>query len=454
MLKNNKKYFPYLIFTPIYLNFFNNILNKNFYSIINKVNYYDLFSVFTLFIFLYQYGKLIKITLNLKTISISIIYLLFSFFVFDTSLLFFYKSLSFNQVFLIVNLIWIAFFIFYKKEYAATIFTVLLYAVNNFMFNSIYNKLTINKNIIGDVDAYFYSQAKTIFENSYYYSINNPITEGYPQFLSYIQALLFRYLNGNVTYEFYAPTSQIIFLLSLLFFLELEISFKNKLIISSLFSILIFNSLWFQFLFTSSLMSEGIVSLFSAIIIYEIFTIKRITFNHLILLGLLYFTKQFFSIICLLLVIYIAINQKSKKFLVFGFSGLVLKELLFKNVFPGKSSSRHLSQIDILDLVGDIILFRDLKLNNILLILKNVFVDKPLTVILFGLIVIYFYKVFSKYHIKKSTNIFYSIISINIVFIFTLYVSAWQNMELESPVRYILSFLHLKLVSIATIVEN
>jgi len=201
-------------------------------------------------------------------------------------------------------------------------------------------------------------------------------------------------------------------------------------------------------------MSEGIVSLFSAIIIYEIFTIKRITFNHLILLGLLYFTKQFFSIICLLLVIYIAINQKSKKFLVFGFSGLVLKELLFKNVFPGKSSSRHLSQIDILDLVGDIILFRDLKLNNILLILKNVFVDKPLTVILFGLIVIYFYKVFSKYHIKKSTNIFYSIISINIVFIFTLYVSAWQNMELESPVRYILSFLHLKLVSIATIVEN
>ena len=103
------------------------------------------------------------------------------------------------------------------------------------------------------------------------------------------------------------------FLLSLLFSSNLIFLFKNKLIISSLFSVLIFNSDWFQFLFTSSLMGEGIVSLFSAIIIYEIFTIKKISINHLILLGLLYFTKQFFSI-CLLLVLYISINQKKKSF--------------------------------------------------------------------------------------------------------------------------------------------
>ena len=201
-------------------------------------------------------------------------------------------------------------------------------------------------------------------------------------------------------------------------------------------------------------MGEGIVSLFSAIIIYEIFTIKKISINHLILLGLLYFTKQFFSIICLLLVLYISINQKNKKFLAFGFSGLTLKELLFEVVFPGISSSRHLSQIDIPDMIGDIFLFRDLKLENISLILKNVFIDKPLTIILIGLIVLYLYEVYVKQNINTFTHVFYTIIAINVIFIFTLYVSVWQNMELESPVRYILSFLHLKLVSISTIIEN
>jgi len=454
MLKENKKYIPYLIFTPIYFNFINNILSTSFYSIINRINYFDLFFVFTLFIFLYQFGKLVKNTVNLKSISISIIYLIFSFFVFDILLLFFYKSLSFNQVFLIVNLIWVALFIIYKKEYVNTLILIILYVVNNFYFKKILDKLTINKNIIGDVDAYFYSQAKTIFENSYYYSINNPITEGYPQFLSYIQALFLRYINDNGTYEFYAPTSQIIFLLTLLFFFELNISFKNKLIISSLFSVLIFNSDWFQFLFTNSLMGEGIVSLFSAIIIYEIFTIKKISINHLILLGLLYFTKQFFSIICLLLVLYISINQKNKKFLAFGLSGLALKELLFEVVFPGISSSRHLSQIDIPDMIGDIFLFRDLKLDNISLILKNIFIDKPLTIILIGLIVLYLYDLYVKKKFNTTINVFYTIIAVNLIFIFTLYVSVWQNMELESPIRYILSFLHLKIVAISTIIEN
>ena len=41
------------------------------------------------------------------------------------------------------------------------------------------SRLTVNNNLIGDVNAVFYDQAKNIYENSYYYSINNFVFEGY-----------------------------------------------------------------------------------------------------------------------------------------------------------------------------------------------------------------------------------------------------------------------------------
>ena len=94
------------------------------------------------------------------------------------------KSLSFNEIFVFVNLIWLI-GIFTKKFYS--IFKLVFYYSILNLFNTLYlTKFTRNKNIIGDVEFYFYPHAKNIYENSYYFSVSNFITEGYPQFTSYI----------------------------------------------------------------------------------------------------------------------------------------------------------------------------------------------------------------------------------------------------------------------------
>ena len=64
------------------------------------------------------------------------------------------------------------------------------------------SRLTVNNNLIGDVNAVFYDQAKNIYENSYYYSINNFVFEGYPQFISYIQSLFLGISSDTLSYNF------------------------------------------------------------------------------------------------------------------------------------------------------------------------------------------------------------------------------------------------------------
>ena len=170
---------------------------------------------------------------------------------------------------------------------------------------------------MGDVDAVFFDQALNIYENSYYFSISNYIMEGYPQFISYFQSLFLRISTNTNVYDYYSFTSHIIFYLSILFFFELKIGFKNKVLISVLFSFLILNSLWLQFLFTSSLMSEGIVSLFTAVLIFYVFdNIERnnfVDYLSIFLLGFLYFSKQFNSSIVLFSII-VLIFYKEKNY--------------------------------------------------------------------------------------------------------------------------------------------
>ena len=50
--------------------------------------------------------------------------------------------------------------------------------------------LTVNENIIGDVKDIHYPHVKNIYEFSYFYSMNNPTLEGYPQLSAYVQSLL------------------------------------------------------------------------------------------------------------------------------------------------------------------------------------------------------------------------------------------------------------------------
>jgi hypothetical protein len=403
-------------------------------------------------------GNSVKHSLKLESVSLGITYYLFTFFIFDTIVLFFYQKLSFLQILFIVNLLWISFFIFKIRNLKNFLFITIPFISLRIFFNEFNSQFTINKNIRGDVEAIFFQQAKNIYEGSYFNSINNYVFEGYPQFLSYIQSI-FLGLSSNIeTYNFFSFTSHIVFYLTLLFFMELNISNFHKFISITLFSLLLFNSEFLQFLFTASLMSEGLVSLFTAILTISVINntnnSKELDYKIFLLFGIMYFSKQFNSSLVLITILFLFFMKRRSKIVLFGFSGIVLKELLYLFVFTEVSKDHHIKQIDVPDTIFDLLLFRDLQIQNIFSILQNLWKDKPIVILFF---VFYFSYIYSKIFVKKfelQTDLIFILINLNIVFVFLIYISVWQNMELESPIRYFMNYLHLLVISIFLVIEK
>jgi len=442
----------------IILNSAFNFIQINIFDLLSRINFYDLIAGLLLFIFLYLVGNLVNTMLKLDSVSVGIITYLFSFFIIDSLIIFFYQQLTFMEIILIVNLLWLSFFIFKLLDIKNLLQIIFSIFSLRLFFDFFESSLTTNNNIIGDVEAVFFNQAKNIYEGSYFNSINNYIFEGYPQFLSYIQSI-FLGLSANIPeYNFYSFTSHIVFYLSILFFMELNISKFHKLTLITLFSLLILNSSFLSFLFTTSLMSEGLVSLFTAILVFNVLNNlsnnRVLDYKLFLIIGMLYFSKQFNSSLILILVILLYFISGRKKVVLFGFFGIVLKELLYLFVFTDVKKDHHISQIDIADTALDLLLMRDLKIENILLIMKNLWIDKPIIILFF---VFYFSYMYSKIFVKKfelKTDLIFLLINLNIIFVFLIYISVWQNMELESPIRYFLSNFHLVLLSIFLKFEN
>jgi hypothetical protein len=394
----------------------------------------------------------------LESVSLGITYYLFTFFIFDSIILFFYQKLSFLQILFIVNLLWISFFIFKIRSLKNFLFLTIPFISLRIFFNEFNSQFTINKNIRGDVEAIFFQQAKNIYEGSYFNSINNYVFEGYPQFLSYIQSI-FLGLSSNIeTYNFFSFTSHIVFYLTLLFFMELNISNFHKFISITLFSLLLLNSEFLQFLFTASLMSEGLVSLFTAILTISVINntnnSKELDYKIFLLFGIMYFSKQFNSSLVLITILFLFFMKRRSKIVLFGFSGIVLKELLYLFVFTEVSKDHHIKQIDVRDTIFDLLLFRDLQIQNIFSILQNLWKDKPIVILFF---IFYFSYIYSRIFVKKfelQTDLIFILINLNIVFVFLIYISVWQNMELESPIRYFMNYLHLLVISIFLVIEK
>ena len=443
-------YTSYFLSLLLVVNFIYNQINNYKFS---KLNQFDLIAGVLLFFLLFNIGKVIKQALNLNSISVSIVFYLFSFFVFDILILFIYKELSFKNIFLLVNFLWFLFFLLFKKEFKATTLVLVNYFILNFFSRRYASLFSVNNNLVGDVDAVFFDQAKNVYENSYFISVKNFIMEGYPQFVSYLQALFLQLPNFSSEYNFYSFTSHLIFYLSILFFLELNISKNNKIILVALFTSLIGNSEWLQFLFTTSLMSEGVVSLFTAVLIVNLFDLKSSSrvvnalsfFN----LGFLYLSKQFNSTIAIIIIIAFLFINRGSIVVFYGFFGFIINELAYLIIFPNISKEHHIRQIDLQDMIFDLILIRDLKFENILSILKNLWIDKPYVLIIIVFYLTFFNAYLKTYQLNLKESAIFIIVNLNFIMIFALYISAWQNMELESPIRYMLNMLHLTLVSIA-----
>ena len=226
----------------------------------------------------------------------------------------------------------------------------------------------------------------------------------------------------------------------------------NKISLILFFTLLILNSQWLEFLFISSLMSERIASYLFLGLLINLNKIKeyenKYTYFSFILFSFVYLTKQFFSFLMLVVFLYYLLNKKWSKYSFLILFSYLLRELSHLTYFKNVPKDHHISQINVADTVLDIILFRDLKLENVTRILQNLFLDIPSSyLILIFFTISYIYFVLMKEFNKFSTALFLLSL-LNFLMVFLLYISVWQNMELESPIRYFYSFIPIFLVTI------
>ena len=431
----------------IILNFLFNLIKK---EIIVFFNTYDLVLSILLFSLIYFVAVEIRIALDLQNTSLAIVLFIMSFFIFENIFQLFFSNYTFNINFLVTNIFWI-FFLIYKNLRFYKIFRF----VGIFLILRIFRKyffidLTININLRGDVKEYFFLHAKNIFENSYSYSIKNPIIEGYPQFSSYLQDVITQFLLPAGEYVYLISSTLVLLLISVFVIYEIIDIPELRILIITLYTSLILNSDYLQFLFVSSLMSEGIITLVTVIIFYNLskFYENNNVTNVVVffLAGNLYFAKQFTSFIIVLLCLYFLYKKYYKFSLLIG-SGILLKELSFLLIFKNITKSHHLSQIDIQDTIFDLILFRDLNLLNIFEILNNLFKDIPMTIITITFLVSVVSLIIQR-KLDYSTVFLISIFTLNVIFVFILYISAWRGMELDSPIRFIYTYLLIQLIVI------
>lgn len=455
-LKNKKLYFytPYAI---IFINFIFNKVHLSLNSTIAKINIFDLISTSLLFFLLLLIGKSVKKFLDLPYVTSGIIFYLLSFFVFDNFILFFYQGLTTSEIYVFVNFIWIIIFLINKqfKNFAASSIIYILLTIFN---NVYYLNLSKNQNIIGDVKDIHFEHVKNIYEKSYFYSINNPTLEGYPQLVAYLQALLNKILFFDNNFIYLKSSTFLLLFLSILLFNEVSLKKSSKAIISILFISIIYNSEWLKILFVNSLMTEGMLSyLFCSILISLTKNIEeksKRSYISFFLLGILYLSKQFISLIGIIIIFYFLLDTRFRKSAFFGLIGLTIKETSSYLHFSKITKNYHLKEVDFLDTIFDLLLYRNLKLENIVIIFRNLLVDRP-----FALLTLYFFILlilnFRKFGFQKNSfNLLPVTALLNYLFIFILYISIWRNMELESPIRYMLNFLHIILISQFKFIDN
>lgn len=455
-----RKNIYWIIPLPLILNFFYNLVNSESYFNNLPINFFEIFSLTLGLILFLIIGKFISDIFKLNSYSLGIVYFLMSFFIFDNLLLIFLKEATYNFSFYLVLSLWTIAFLF-KLEYKKITFLGAYYFFQQFINKLILDKLFLNLNTNGDVEAVWLPTTKNIYENNYFFSLIFSPEQGYGQLIPHIQASTYKLLYNFENYNYLLSASRIFFILTIVFLLELNIAKESKTFLVITYCILILNNTFWSYLFLDSLMAEAISSYLFLVLTLNITqkisdsnNVKSTSLTFLFFIyGYLYLSKQFFSTFVILVIFLILFKKRYRKEASFGLFCLLLNLFNYKFLLPTIRMDSHLSQIDIADTIFDLILFRNLNLNNIVLIIDNIYLDKPLTYVLVVFLSFAVYVV-----LKKKVNVEISLPMLifsllNIFLVLILYISAWRDMELESPVRFIVTFILFKLIFIFKEIE-
>lgn len=446
-----------LIFiTPIVINFLYNVIDNKLYENIKKSSVINLISIILGSILLFFVADIIKSSFKLDTYSISIVYFLISFFIFDSLFLPFTKNISFKDVFYIVILFWII-LLLGKKNNFFKIFKIFIIFFSWRSFNSFFflelNNLDDYLELNTDVPIQWYKNAEMIFNNNYYFGLGNNIIDGQGLLPSYIQSLLLQ-LGFTLDRFTFVPTSvNILWFISLLVIHDLKITTKNKFIFSITYTSLILNNMWLDYLLNNSLMIEGIVSLLISIFLinYNRETMSKNMSSYIFFLffGAMCLAKNFVSILVMVMIVTSIFNTQLRKKAIVGSivysSNLIYREIYFSN----SRGIAYTDEIDFLDLFLDFIFFRNIDLSKITDIVFQLFLDKPFIYLFLVFIFINLLNLMLKLDLEENQRLIFYFVLSNYILVNILYISYWRNVEFESSYRYIIETFHLIFYSVA-----
>ena len=146
-------------------------------------------------------------------------------------------------------------------------------------------------------------------------------------------------------------------------------------------------------------MLEGFVSLFFAIIIYYYFknieSSNKNSIFYFISFGTLVLSKNFISLIVILLIFYSFKFIKQNTYVVFS-PIVYISYIIYQKIFFSELQNfAYTNEINFKELLFDLILIRNLKLDNITNIIQQFLIDKPtslVVLIFFTYKFIYIYK--------------------------------------------------------------
>ena len=445
-----------LLFIPITGNLLLNVVSD--FSIVDDLSFENLISVvsFSLgsFFYLNLFSKL-NDYLKVGSLSLTASYFLISYFLFDSLLLFVSKKFSFSTSFFVVSIIWIFVLLIKKIKYKDLISVAISYFLFRFFNNQFFEVLSNNSSyqeLNTDVPYQWKELATMIYNENYFFSlVNNPIN-GQGLLVSYIQSLMLKINFYPENFIFIKTNYNLFLFFTFLLIFDLKIEKKNKFISCLVFALFLINNDWLYYLLTNSLMLEGIVSFFLGVYIYKYFDfLKKDKIHSLfffLCFGSLVLSKNFVSLIVLILVILSLIFIKKNKYVIFGVVPY-LTYLFYMNIFTSEVETfAYTNEIDFKNLVQDLIFFRDLKIINILNKINQFLIDKPTSYIFILFLIsstFYFVKMNKRF---DFVNLSFLLVFINYLLVNILYISYWQDIEYQSSYRYILNSFHLVFITL------
>ena len=131
--------------------------------------------------------------------------------------------------------------------------------------------------------------------------------------------------------------------------------------------------------------------------------------------------------------------KKNKKILIFSPCVYLINRVYKQYFFENQNGISYLDNNSVYDLFNYYFIQNNLMLNNIIEILKIISIDR---VFVFFIFILFF-----SYLVNLKEKPFRDYLSISILsntlLVILLYISYWQNIEIESAYRYILNLMYL-----------